>query len=62
MLAMVKDLMFSWRCGRWKRRRRAWNVTPLALMWVVKTSRAFEDVYMNFIQLRTCEVLLCRED
>lgn len=46
---------FSWNCGRWKRRRRAWDVTPLALMWVVwreKTSRASKDVEMDFIQLR----------
>lgn len=47
-------LMFNWNCGRWKRRRRAWNVAPLTVMWVIwreTNRRAFEDIEMNFIRL-----------
>ncbi|WMV43147.1 hypothetical protein MTR67_036532 [Solanum verrucosum] len=50
MQKTVKELMFSWKNGR-RRRRRAWNVVPLALMWVVwreRNKRAFVGVESSF--------------
>lgn len=31
----VKELVFSWKSGRKRRRFRAWNLVPLAFVWVV---------------------------
>ncbi|KAF3624470.1 hypothetical protein FXO37_31347 [Capsicum annuum] len=56
MSRTVKELMVSWKRGRRRRRRKAWNVVPLSLMWVVlgeTNRRAFEGVEFSFSQLRS---------
>lgn len=45
MSRTVKELIFSWRSGRRRRRRRAWNVVPLALMWVVQREREKQESF-----------------
>lgn len=45
--------MFSWKCVR---RRRAWNMIPFVVMWVVwseRNRRAIEGVESSFSQLRS---------
>lgn len=45
MPSSVKEWLFSWKSGARRRRYKAGNVTPLALMWVIqreRNRRAFE--------------------
>lgn len=51
----VKDLMFCWRSGKRRRRCRAWNLIPLALIsviWKKRDWRATEGVESSFSQVR----------
>uniref|UniRef100_A0A0V0GU85 Putative ovule protein n=1 Tax=Solanum chacoense TaxID=4108 RepID=A0A0V0GU85_SOLCH len=62
----VKELMFSWKSGRRRRRRRAWNMVQLALMWVVwreRNRRAFEGVESSSPQssLRSLILFWCTQ-
>lgn len=52
----VKELMLSWENGARRRRYNSWNVTPLALMWVIwkeRNKKVFEGVEISFTQLRS---------
>ncbi|KAF3632043.1 hypothetical protein FXO38_26312 [Capsicum annuum] len=47
MLRTVKEMLSCWKAGRSRRKCRAWNVVPLALMWIVwgeRNRRAFEGL------------------
>lgn len=54
-LGCAKELMLNWKSGARGRRHKAWDVTPLALTWVIwkeRNKRAFEGVKISFPQLR----------
>ena len=52
----IQATLLSWHsCTIKKRRKRAWNVTPLCLFWIIwkeKNRRAFENVQLSNEELK----------
>lgn len=52
MGGLIEDTLFHWPFKRVKRRRRIWDIPPLALMWVVwnkEIKRVFEGIEHDFV-------------
>lgn len=52
MPVTLNEVLFSWRSGRGKRRRRFRNIPPLAFMyivWIEINRSVLERVDMNFV-------------